>query len=70
MSKLAAILRIADALAKGYTGEKRNIRIAVEPSRMTITLESTSDLALEEHALTQKREMFEQVYGMKIVLRT
>lgn len=70
VSKLAAILRIADALAKGYTGEKRNIRIAVEPSRMTITLESTSDLALEEHALTQKREMFEQVYGMKIVLRT
>ena len=70
VSKLAAILRIADALSKGYSTEKRNVRVNVEPGRMTIDMDGAYDLALEEYALAQKREMFEQVYGIKVVLRS
>jgi exopolyphosphatase/guanosine-5'-triphosphate,3'-diphosphate pyrophosphatase len=68
LTKLAAILRIADALARGASKVKRTLRISLESRQLTIAVDEVSDLTLEEHALRQKREMFEQVYGMKVKL--
>ena len=68
VSKLAAILRVADALAKGYTRQKRSLRVAVEARQVVITVQEADDLTLEEHSLRQKKSLFEWVYGKQVVL--
>jgi exopolyphosphatase/guanosine-5'-triphosphate,3'-diphosphate pyrophosphatase len=67
VAKMAAILRVADALACG-PGQRRGFHFVVEPGTLTITVDEGADLALEQHRLRQKAGMFEQVYGMRVVL--
>ena len=67
--KLAPILRVADALDRGHVQRIRNPCIAFEPRRMIIAPERCGDLTLEQFALREKGQMFEQVYGMEVSLR-
>ena len=69
VSKIAAILRVADAMDRGHAQRCRKFHISVEPGRLGITMERAGDLAVEEFALQEKGQMFEQVYGMKVVFR-
>jgi exopolyphosphatase/guanosine-5'-triphosphate,3'-diphosphate pyrophosphatase len=66
--KLAAILRVADALTRGGQ-EHRRLSAAVGPEAVTIALEGTGNLTVEEHALRLKGDLFEQVYGKRLILR-
>jgi exopolyphosphatase / guanosine-5'-triphosphate,3'-diphosphate pyrophosphatase len=67
--KMAAILRVADALDAGHNQQVRNVKAAVEPEGLIITVSDSMDLTLERHALQYKGQMFEQVFGMPIRLR-
>ncbi len=67
--KLAAILRVADALDRSLSQRVRNISFAREPGRFVITVPGVDDLTLEQMALQSKGSMFEDVYGMSVVLR-
>jgi len=69
VAKLAAILRVADALDRGHAQRIREIDIRTEPGQMAITAHNVSDLTLEQLGLQQKGGMFEQVYGMRVLLR-
>ena len=66
--KLAAILRIADTLdsARALYGAKFDVRL--EEGRMVISVNTDKDLDLEKHALEEESQMFERVYGTKVVL--
>jgi len=68
VAKLVAILRVADALSRWH-GRGRKLHFTVEPGQLTIGIEKGGDLALEQHRLRQKGDMFEMVYGMQVVLR-
>jgi exopolyphosphatase / guanosine-5'-triphosphate,3'-diphosphate pyrophosphatase len=68
VSKLAAILRVADCLERGG-GRIQRVEFAVEKNRLVITAQNVSDLTLEQFALQTKGQMFEQVYGMDVLLR-
>ncbi|MBU0677856.1 MAG: exopolyphosphatase, partial [Verrucomicrobia bacterium] len=70
VSKLAAILRVADALNRGQERRLREIEIQVEPKRLTITARNVADATLEQMALSKKANLFERVYGMEVILRT
>ena len=69
VAKLSAILRVADALARSESSRTPEIVCRRENGRFEISLPSVEDLSLEELALKQKGSMFQDVYGMQVVLR-
>ena len=67
--KLAAILRVADALDRNHMQQARELAFAREKGRFVITVRDMEDLTLERMALADKGGMFKDVYGMEVVLR-
>lgn len=70
VSKMAAILRIARALARGHRKSLRRLRITLSPGLMRIGIRMTADLSLAQHALIEKSVMFTRVYGMEVALES
>lgn len=69
VAKLAAILRVADALERSHSQRIGAIDMRIEGRQFVISVPGTRDLTLEKMALEQKGNLFEQVYGMRVVLR-
>jgi exopolyphosphatase/guanosine-5'-triphosphate,3'-diphosphate pyrophosphatase len=69
VSKCAAILRVADALDSSDKQIVRHLHFSREPGQFIITVAGVEDLTLERLALKQKGSMFEDVYGLRCVLR-
>jgi len=69
VNKLAAILRIANILARPRIQLRGVLKIDLEPGRLIITAECVGDWTLEQHALHERANMFKQVYGRDVVLR-
>jgi exopolyphosphatase / guanosine-5'-triphosphate,3'-diphosphate pyrophosphatase len=67
--KMAAILRVADALDAGHNQHVRNVKAAVESEGLIISAADSGEVTLEKHALQYKGQMFEQVFGMQVRLR-
>jgi exopolyphosphatase/guanosine-5'-triphosphate,3'-diphosphate pyrophosphatase len=70
VSKLAAILRIAIALDASRSQRVRDISCVRDRSRLIITAPHVEDLSVEQLALRQGRALFEEVYGIQVLLRT
>ena len=68
VSKLAAILRVADALARGTSHRLRRIECRREADRFVVGLPGAGDITMEQFALRQKGGMFEDVYGFPVIL--
>lgn len=68
VSKLAALLRVADALDRGRGQEVRDFRCERQEEGFVVLIPGLADLALERQAMTQKGDLFEDVFGMKIRL--
>ncbi len=69
VSKLAAILRVADALDRNHMQQVRDVRCGREANQFVIWVRDVEDLTLERLALREKGSMFEEVYGLKVVFR-
>ncbi|MBD3392764.1 MAG: HD domain-containing protein [Chitinivibrionales bacterium] len=69
VAKAAAILRVADALDRSYSQRIRTVSCAIEENRFVVTTRGTVDLSLEQLALKNKGPLFEEVYGLGVVLR-
>ena len=70
VSKLAAILRVAIALDEARSGRVRHFRCAREGKRMVIELTGIEDNSMEQLALRQNGLLFEEVYGIPVMLRS
>ncbi len=70
VSKLAAILRVADALDRNHMQQVRDISFGREAGQFIISVKDVEDLTLERLALKEKGNLFEEIYGMKVVVRT
>ena len=68
VSKLAAILRVADALDRAHQGKIRDMQAVIEDERVILRVLGPQDLTLERWGLSRKADMFQQVFGRKIVL--
>jgi exopolyphosphatase/guanosine-5'-triphosphate,3'-diphosphate pyrophosphatase len=68
VAKLAAILRVADALDRSHSQRIAGILCARDKDRFVIAVPHVDDLALEQVALQNKGDMFEEVYGMTPVV--
>jgi len=66
---LAGILRVADALDVSHTQRIKNISCHREEGHLVIEIPGAGDLSLEDMALRQKGPMFQDIYGMDVLLR-
>ena len=69
VSKLASILRVADALDRSYSQRIREFTCAVQKDRLVITVPGVDDLALEQIAMKQTAQLFEETYGLSVLIR-
>jgi exopolyphosphatase/guanosine-5'-triphosphate,3'-diphosphate pyrophosphatase len=69
VSKLAAILRVADALDRSHSQRIRDLVLTREPDQFVITSGNAEDVTLERLSLEEKSGMFEDLYGRRIILR-
>ena len=68
VSKAAALLRVADALDRGHAQQVRDFDIERAGDEVAIYVRGVTDLTLERRALSQKSDLFEDAYGMKVRL--
>jgi exopolyphosphatase/guanosine-5'-triphosphate,3'-diphosphate pyrophosphatase len=69
VSKLAAILRLADAMDRSHAQRCRHLEVDLSPGLMTITVLRAGNIMVEQQGMREKSGMFEQVFGRKVILR-
>ncbi len=68
INKLSAILRVADAVARGQVRNIAELRFARMDDELLIHVPGVSDLILEQRAIQLKGDMFDDIFGMRIRL--
>lgn len=69
IAKMAAMLRVGDALDRSYSQRVNDFHCLREDSRLVISVPRVEDLSLEQLALKQKGTLFEETFGMTVLLR-
>ena len=70
VSKLAAILRVADALDRSHTQRLEVTKARVEQHKLLLHIGPLMNVSVEELALRSKGDLFEQMFGLEVVLET
>jgi exopolyphosphatase / guanosine-5'-triphosphate,3'-diphosphate pyrophosphatase len=67
---LAAILRIADGLDRGHNSTVKDIEITIKADRYNIKIipEDEAETALEVWGADMRKELFEEVFGYKVII--
>ena len=68
VAKLAAILRMADAMDRSYLQKIKKCTVSIKDGQMLVNATTKEDLTLEEWTFAAKSNLFEEVYGLKAVL--
>ena len=68
ISKLAAILRLADALDHEHASTVESVDIEYKRPRFQFRLKGKGDMLLEKWALAAKRDLFESVFDANVVV--
>ena len=66
--KLAALLRVADALDRGHGQQVDNFVLRRDADEVTLQIPGASDLYLEQTALKKKGDLFASTFGLRIRL--
>lgn len=66
--KLSAILRVADALDRSHSQEFAGVTMEISQDTLNIKTESKKNTVLENIALSEKGELFESVFGYRLLL--
>jgi exopolyphosphatase/guanosine-5'-triphosphate,3'-diphosphate pyrophosphatase len=69
VAKMAAILRVADALDESRSQRIHEMRAEREGDRLVISIPLVEDLSLETLALKQTGSLFEETFGFPVLLR-
>jgi exopolyphosphatase / guanosine-5'-triphosphate,3'-diphosphate pyrophosphatase len=68
VAKLAALLRLADALDNEHGGKVSSFSIAYDRPRVLLKLQGQGDLLLEKWALVKRFSLFEEVFGTRMAI--
>jgi exopolyphosphatase/guanosine-5'-triphosphate,3'-diphosphate pyrophosphatase len=68
ISKLAAILRLADALDHEHASTVHSVEVEYKRPRFVFRLKGKGDMLLEKWALAAKRDLFESVFDANVVV--
>ncbi len=66
--KLAAILRIADALDSGHAQKFDLCVVKAEDQVLRLFTDNNLDNSLEKLSVEYKSDLFEEIYGMNVIL--
>jgi len=66
--KMASILRVADALDRGHSQKIKNLAVERRTSTVALHAAGVYDLSLELLSLEEKADLFQDVFGYKVVL--
>jgi exopolyphosphatase/guanosine-5'-triphosphate,3'-diphosphate pyrophosphatase len=69
VAKMAALLRVADALDESRSQRIHEVAIERDGDRLVISIPLVEDLSLETLALKQNGALFEETFGMPVLLR-
>ncbi|QNM05185.1 Ppx/GppA phosphatase family protein [Qiania dongpingensis] len=69
IAKLTAILKIGNAMDRSHKQKFKDIRVSIKDQQMFLTTDSSENIMLEESLFKQKADFFEEVYGIRPVLR-
>ncbi|QDV52818.1 Ppx/GppA phosphatase family protein [Gimesia fumaroli] len=69
IAKMAAILRVADALDYSYSQRVQEIECEIVKGQLIISIPHVEDVSLEQIALVEKGPLFEEVFGLQVHLR-
>jgi exopolyphosphatase / guanosine-5'-triphosphate,3'-diphosphate pyrophosphatase len=68
VSKLAALLRVADALERTHAQRVSQLEIRREAGKLRLRLPGLADAAVERLAMASKADLFEQVFGLSVII--
>jgi exopolyphosphatase/guanosine-5'-triphosphate,3'-diphosphate pyrophosphatase len=68
VSKLSAILRLADALDNEHAGKVADVAVEYSRPRLVLKLHGQGDLLLEKWALAKRTPLFEESLGVKVAI--
>ena len=67
--KLLAILKVANALDRSHKQKIKNVSMKVKDNELVINIEANSSLALEKGLFNKNASYFQEIFGIKPVLR-
>ncbi|MBE5902749.1 MAG: phosphatase [Pseudobutyrivibrio sp.] len=67
--KLLAVLKVANALDRSHKQKIKNVSMKVKDNELVINIEANSSLALEKGLFTKNASYFQEIFGIKPVLR-
>ncbi|MBN2134074.1 MAG: Ppx/GppA family phosphatase [Sedimentisphaerales bacterium] len=68
INKLAALLRVADALDNCRTQQIRGLDCRIDNNGLIISVEGVTDLTFENRSLLEKGDMLQDIYGLDVRL--
>ncbi|MDR1248226.1 MAG: HD domain-containing protein [Treponema sp.] len=68
MLKMASILRVADALDRGHSQHIRSITVEKKSEAIFVYAQGTHELSLEQIGLEEKGDLFQDIFGYKVIL--
>ena len=69
VSKLTAILRLADALDSSHRQKISKTLVHLQNDELTISCNTTSDCSFEEWSFEHRRNLFEEIIGIKSIIK-
>ena len=69
VAKLSAIIRLAEALDCSHRQKIQSVEASVNEGELTVTVSSDENIGLEMWAFEEKAVMFEDVFGLKAVIK-
>jgi len=69
VAKLAAIIRLADAMDRSYCQKVKNCTLSFNEQDLIINVQSKMDISLEQWSFDRKSDFFEEVYGLRPILQ-
>ena len=68
VSKLASLLRVADALERTHAQRVDQIELVRQTGKLIIRLPGVADAAVERLAMASKADLFEQTFGLAVII--
>lgn len=68
VAKLSALLRVADALERTHSQRIKDFTVTLGEGKATVNLEGVIDASAERLALPTKANLFQNLFGLKLVL--
>ena len=69
VAKMTAILRLANAMDRSHYQKVKALNVTLKDRILYLVIDSAKDVSLELGLLKDKKEFFEEVFGIRLVMR-